>query len=76
MSKTFRWAAHATVVTLTMATGVLAQAPMPSQFSGVIHDYSPATTVTPMGPWEMRGSWTLSLKAGSSTADFSAEEFS
>jgi hypothetical protein len=71
-SKTFRWAVHITAVTLAMATDVLAQAPMPSQFSGVIHDYSPATTVTPMGPWEMRGQWTLTLKADSSAADFSA----
>ncbi len=77
MSKTFWWALHLTAVTLAMATGVLAQAPTqaatPSQYSGAIHDYSPATTVTPMGPWEMHGSWTLTLKAGSpSTADFSA----
>jgi hypothetical protein len=69
-SKTFWWAVHITVVTLAMATDVLAQAPTPSQFSGVIHDYSPATTVMPMGPWEMRGEWTLTLKAGSNQADF------
>jgi hypothetical protein len=71
-SKTFWWAVHITVLTMAMATDALAQAPMPGQFSGVIHDYSPATTVTPMGPWEMRGSWTLTFKADSSKADFSA----
>ena len=32
----------------------------PTQFSGVINDYSP-TTSSPMGPWEMRGPWTLTL---------------
>ena len=57
---------------LAIATGVLAQTPLPTQFSGVINDYSPSTTVTPMGPWEMRGPWTLTLNAAASTADFSA----
>jgi len=56
---------------LAVATGLLAQTSTPSQFSGVIHDYSPATTVTPMGPWEMRGSWTLTLD-GTGKGDFSA----
>ncbi len=40
--------------------GVLAQTSAPTQFSGVINDYSP-TTSSPMGPWEMRGPWTLTL---------------
>jgi hypothetical protein len=57
---------------LAIATGVLAQTPAPTQFSGVINDYSPSTTVTPMGPWEMRGPWTLTLNPDSSKADFSA----
>jgi hypothetical protein len=57
---------------LAMVTGALAQAPMPTEFSGLIHDYSPSTTVTPMGPWEMRGQWTLTLNADPSKADFSA----
>jgi hypothetical protein len=59
------------VLMLAAATGVLAQAPPPTQFSGVINDYSPGA-VTPMGPWEIRGPWTLTLNTGSSTADFSA----
>jgi hypothetical protein len=29
--------------------------------------------VSPTGPWEMRGSWQLTLKAGGRKADFSAE---
>jgi hypothetical protein len=61
----------AAVVMLAVTTGVLAQTPTPTQFSGVINDYSPSTS-TPMGPWEMRGPWTLTLNADSSKADFSA----
>jgi hypothetical protein len=59
------------VLMLAAATGVLAQTPAPTQFSGVIEDYTPATS-TPTGPWEMRGPWTLTLN-GDGTADFSAE---
>jgi hypothetical protein len=59
------------VLVLALATGVLAQTSTPTQFSGVIHDYSPATTVMPMGPWEMRGTWTLTL-GGTGTGNFSA----
>jgi hypothetical protein len=60
----------AVVLALATATGVLAQSP--TQFSGVIHDYSPATTVTPTGPWEMRGLWALTLDGQSGAGDFSA----
>jgi hypothetical protein len=56
---------------LALATRVLAQTPTPTQFSGVIHDYSPATTVMPMGSWEMRGTWTLTLD-GAGKGNFSA----
>ena len=52
-------------------TGVLAQTSAPTQFSGVINDYSPTTSM-PMGPWEMRGPWTLTLNQDTSKADFSA----
>jgi hypothetical protein len=57
---------------LAIATGALAQSPTPTQFSGVINDYSPSTTVTPTGPWEMRGPWTLTFNQDASQADFSA----
>jgi hypothetical protein len=72
-SKTF-WRAvrNAGILMLALTTGVLAQTPQPTQFSGVINDYSPATTVTPMGPWEMRGPWTLTLNGATGTADFTA----
>jgi hypothetical protein len=56
---------------LAMASCVLAQTSAPTLFSGVIEDYTP-TTSSPMGPWEMRGPWTLTLSADSTKADFSA----
>jgi hypothetical protein len=72
-SKTFWCAVRGSVVLmLAAATGVLAQTPAPTQFSGVIEDYTPSTS-SPAGPWEMRGPWSLTLNAASSTADFSAE---
>jgi hypothetical protein len=37
----------------------------------MINDYTPSTTVTPTGPWEMRGPWTLTLNQDASQADFS-----
>ena len=45
-------------------TGVLAQTPLPTQFSGVINDYSPSTS-SPMGPWEMRGPWSFDVERSS-----------
>jgi hypothetical protein len=60
------------VLMLAVATSLLAQTSTPTEFSGVINDYSPATTVTPMGPWEMRGSWSLTLDPQSGKGDFSA----
>ncbi|HEV8039096.1 MAG TPA: hypothetical protein VGP62_09550 [Bryobacteraceae bacterium] len=59
------------VLILAITNGVLAQTPTPMQFTGVINDYSPSTS-TPMGPWEMRGPWTLTLNQDSTKADFSA----
>jgi len=61
------------VSVLVAATGALAQAPMPVHFSGIISDYTPLiSTLSPTGPWEMRGSWSLDLKGRSDKADFSA----
>jgi hypothetical protein len=59
------------ILMLAVARGVPAQTAAPTQFSGVIDDYTPATN-TPAGPWEMRGPWTLTLN-GDGKADFSAE---
>ncbi len=71
-STTFWRAVCITGIPMLAASYVLAQTPAPTQFSGVINDYSPATTVTPMGPWEMRGPWILTLNPDAGTADFSA----
>jgi hypothetical protein len=60
------------VVALAAVAGAVAQAPAPLCLSGVINDYSPATTVTPPGPWEIRGPWTLKFKREGGKADFSA----
>ncbi len=72
MKSNIFWRALLVTVVLIQAlsTAVLAQTPMPSQFSGVIHDYTPSSTA-PMGPWEIRGPWTLTVNADGS-ADFSA----
>jgi len=56
---------------LAVTTGALAQTPLPTQFSGVINDYTPSTS-SPTGPWEMRGPWSLTLNGASGTADFTA----
>jgi hypothetical protein len=56
---------------LAITTYVMAQTPAPTQFSGVINDYTPSTS-SPAGPWEMRGPWTLTLNQDTSKADFSA----
>jgi hypothetical protein len=71
-SDTFwRGVRNTVVLMLAAATGVMAQAPLPTQFSGVIDDYTPSTS-SPMGPWEMRGPWSLTLNGAASTADFTA----
>ena len=41
-------------------------------FAGLINDYTPST-VSPAGPWEIRGTWSLLLKGESGKADFTAD---
>jgi hypothetical protein len=61
------------VLVLAAGTGALAQAPLPEHLSGIISDYTPLiSTLSPTGPWEMRGHWSLHLKGRSDKADFSA----
>jgi hypothetical protein len=62
-----------TLLVLTVGAGAMAGPwnEKPTYFSGVINDYSPAS-VTPTGPWEIRGPWSLTLKKGCDKADFSA----
>jgi hypothetical protein len=66
----FQRAAHLVAV-LALAAGVnaLAQTSHPAVFSGVINAYTPQTTT---GPYEVRGPWSLTVKADSGLADFSA----
>jgi hypothetical protein len=73
MQTEFFWRAiRSTVIPmLAITTGLLAQTPAPTQFTGVIEDYTPATN-SPMGPWEMRGPWTLTLQGDSGQATFTA----
>jgi hypothetical protein len=61
------------VLALAASSGALAQAPAPRHLSGIISDYTPLIpTLTPTGPWEMRGHWSLHIKGDSGKADFSA----
>jgi hypothetical protein len=61
------------VLLLAVATTALAQdQPRRLHLSGLINDYTPTTTVKPMGPWEMHGTWTLTLNREFDKADFSA----
>ena len=60
------------VLVLAGSTGARAQTPLPEHLSGIISDYTPLiSTLSPTGPWEMRGHWSLDLKGRSGKADFS-----
>jgi hypothetical protein len=57
------------------ALAAVAGSPTPTHFSGVINDYTAVVSTAPlgqMGPWEVRGPWSLRLHEKSGTADFSA----
>jgi hypothetical protein len=71
-SKSFWWVAQIGVLVLAAGIGALAQTPKPVRFSGLINDYTPGTSVSPVGPWEVRGKWSLIVKGRSGKADFSA----
>lgn len=58
------------VLALAAGTGALAQGPIPTQLSGVIHDYAPVAGAATA--WELRGPWSLKLNEETGTADFSA----
>src|SRR5664279_1504889 len=70
-SKALWWSAYAWVVVLALSIGAPAQSPVHGTFSGLINDYTPGTTVSPVGPWEVRGEWSLTL-TGARGANFSA----
>ena len=74
----FGWAGRSlTVVALVLGATALVSAQNPVHFKGLINDYSPATFVVAgvpktVGPWEIRGVWSLDLLGDSGTANFSA----
>jgi hypothetical protein len=65
------WCVVALAALVVLAAGRigLAQAPTPRHFSGLLNDY---TLQTGGGPYEMRGSWSVTLDPRSATGDFSA----
>jgi hypothetical protein len=72
-NKSFRLAARIGVLVLAVSTGALAQAPKHLIFRGLISDYTPQTINGQLvGPWEMRGVWSLIVKGRDGKADFSA----
>lgn len=70
--KTFWWAVRfAFAAILAAGIGSSAQSLPGRHFRGFINDY-PVSATAPIGPWELRGTWSLNLHPLSSTADFSA----
>ena len=59
------------IAVLALAVGSVSQAQIPKhmKFSGTISDYTPSNV---SGPWEVRGTWTMTVKGNSGKADFSA----
>jgi hypothetical protein len=67
------WAVCLTgVLALAAGIGALAQGSIPTQFSGVIHDYAPVAGSSGATAWEIRGPWSLRLDEEGGTASFSA----
>ena len=69
---------HSRLLTLFICASVIpalcgalvAQAPPPTHFQGLLNDVGPSTVKG--GPYEMHGTWSLHLNGQSGTADFSA----
>jgi hypothetical protein len=76
MNRKGLWLTTRIFAILVLGAGVAAFAqdpPQPEHLSGTISDYTPLiSTLTPTGPWEMRGDWSLHLKGDAGKADFSA----
>ena len=72
-NKSFWLVASIGVLLLAVSTRALAQAPKHMIFRGLISDYTPQTIGgQSVGPWEMRGVWSLNVKGREGKADFSA----
>ena len=58
------------ILMLALGTGAMAQVPKHMTFSGALSDYTAADGTS--GPWEVRGTWTMTVRGNSGKADFSA----
>jgi hypothetical protein len=73
-SKTLTAAARMlSLLLLVSGTCALAQERRPVHFSGLINDYSPLSATVKGSPWEMHGQWSMDLRPGWRSADFSAD---
>lgn len=67
------WAATAIGFLVLIASPATQAEPQPPRhLRGLINDYSPVS-ISPTGPWEIRGEWELDLKGASEKAVFTAE---
>jgi hypothetical protein len=74
-NKALEWTARTIAVVLVLAAsiGAQGQAGKHMKFSGTINDFTPANTpASVMGPWEVRGHWSLTVNERSRKAYFSA----
>jgi hypothetical protein len=70
-SKTLRYAIRIfPVLVLAMGAGAPAQTPKHMTFTGTIGDFTPAANVA--GPWDVRGTWTMTVNGNAGKATFSA----
>ncbi len=58
------------ILMLALGTSAMAQLPKHMTFSGTLSDYTSADGNS--GPWEVRGTWTMTVRGNSGKADFSA----
>jgi hypothetical protein len=72
-SRSFWCAVQIGVLVMAASSGALSQTPKHMIFRGLINDYTPRTIGGQIvGPWEMRGVWSLVVKGWDGKADFSA----
>jgi hypothetical protein len=72
-SKSLWRAVQIGALVLAVSASALSQTPKHTIFRGLISDYTPRTIGGQVvGPWEMRGVWSLVVKKWNGKADFSA----